>query len=187
MEIVRELLPGAFLLRYNVFEDDRGLTSIPFHGAEFNHCTGQKFNISQTILSKSGRNCLRGMHYQDSSSPVAKIVSCLSGKIQDVIVDLRQASPAFGEWVCVELCYNDGLQVYIPAGMAHGYLTLNDWSAVFYLQEGLYNSEASCILTWNDPIVNIGWRLNEDDPLNISDRDRNCGISFEQYKRVPQF
>lgn len=187
MEIVEELLPDVFLLRYNVFEDDRGSTAVPFHGIEFSRCAGREFNISQTLLSKSSRNCLRGMHYQDSSAPVAKIVSCLSGKIQDAIVDLRQTSPTFGQWVCVELSFNDALQIYIPAGMAHGYLTLSDSSTVFYLQEGLYNSEASCILAWNDPDVNIEWLLNENTPLDMSDRDRNQGISLEQYKHDPQF
>lgn len=187
MEIVKEFLPGAFLLKHDAFEDSRGSTAVPFHIEEFFRCTGRNFNISQTLLSKSNRNCLRGMHYQDNSAPVAKIVSCLSGEIQDVIVDLRQASPTFGEWVSINLRHNDVLQVYIPIGMAHGYLTLSYSSAVFYLQEGLYNAEASCILSWNDPDVNIEWLMNEHDSPNISERDQNQGISFREYEKNPQF
>jgi dTDP-4-dehydrorhamnose 3,5-epimerase len=187
VEIVKEFLSGALLLKYSAFEDERGLTSVPFHGTEFSRCADRYFVISQTLLSKSSRNCLRGMHYQDSSAPVAKIVSCLSGKIQDVIVDLRQASPTFGQWACVELSFDDATQIYIPAGMAHGYLTLSDTSTVFYLQEGFYNSEASCILAWNDPDVNIKWLLNENTTPDMSDRDRNQGISLADYKHNPQF
>ncbi|MHC4196271.1 MAG: dTDP-4-dehydrorhamnose 3,5-epimerase family protein, partial [Planctomycetota bacterium] len=143
MKIVRELFPGTFVLEYNVFKDNRGLTTAPFHELNFIRCIGHGFSISQTLLSESLANCLRGMHYQNNSAPISKIVSCLSGKIQDVVIDLRQKSSTFGQWASVELCHNDAFQIYIPVGVAHGYLTLSDSSLVFYLQEGFYDPEAS--------------------------------------------
>jgi dTDP-4-dehydrorhamnose 3,5-epimerase len=177
MEIIKALLPGVLLIKTPEFKDNRGSLSVPFNTIEFFNATGNQFGVTQTMYSISKPDVLRGLHYQDISHPVAKIVSCLKGRILDVIVDLRSYSPSFGKWASIELSGDDQLQVFIPAGTAHGFLSLDD-SVVFYYQQGLYDSESSRILSWDDKRLNIDWII--DNPI-LSERDRNNGHSFDWY------
>jgi dTDP-4-dehydrorhamnose 3,5-epimerase len=188
MEVVQELLPGVFVLKGKRFEDQRGALSVPFDAEKFRKCTGQPLFVSQTMHSTSGRGVLRGLHFQSNTAPVAKLVSCLKGTIYDVIVDLREKSLSYGSWVSVELSELNRLQVYAPAGTAHGYLSLTD-SEVFYYQEGDFSPESSCILAWDDPTLKIKWpiSLKTGNGVILSDRDRYGGISWETYKSAPMF
>jgi dTDP-4-dehydrorhamnose 3,5-epimerase len=153
MKVTQELLPGVFVIEYPNFEDRRGSLGIPFNATEFEGATGRPFVVSQTMHSVSKKNVLRGLHYQDATAPVAKLISCHRGKIYDVIVDLRDRSQSFGCWVAIELSGDDFRQIYAPPGTAHGYLSLTEGSEVFYYQDGEYNPGAACILRWDDPYL----------------------------------
>jgi dTDP-4-dehydrorhamnose 3,5-epimerase len=184
MEIVQELLPGVFVLKPQIFGDNRGSLSVPFEAKALEYCVGRPFNVAQTMCSISRKNVIRGLHYQNANAPVAKLVSCARGVIYDVIIDLRRKSSFYGEGACIELSPADGYQVYVPVGCAHGYLSLTDRSEVFYYQDGLYSPEASKILAWNDPDLAVNWPVKQ--PI-LSDRDRTQGGSWQDYKRNPIF
>lgn len=119
------------------------------------------------------KGTVRAFHFQQSPHEQAKLVSCVSGKIWDVMVDLREDSPTRHQWVGTELSAGDGKSLYIPAGCAHGFATLEDNSTVAYLIEGDYVAEASCVLRWNDPTLNVPWPVKN--PI-LSEKDRNAPL-----------
>ncbi len=111
---------------------------------------------------------LRGFHFQKSPYGQAKLVSCVSGKALDVIVDLRRDSSSFGNWHATELEAASGKSIYIPAGCAHGFLTLEPNTTIAYLIEGEYLPQAGRVLRWNDPKLAVAWPVT--DPI-LSDKD----------------
>jgi dTDP-4-dehydrorhamnose 3,5-epimerase len=182
MKIIQELLPGVFVLRSQKFQDERGFLSIPFNAKNLPNRIGQ-FQIAQTMYTVSNKSVLRGLHFQDHTSPIAKLISCTSGAIYDVVVDLRRQSKTFGQWAGIHLDETDTLQVFAPVGIAHGFVALVEFSGVFYYQAGDYNAETSCILSWDDPDLAIEWTIR--DPI-LSDRDRG-GMSWQTYIKNPIF
>lgn len=105
------------------------------------------------------RGTLRGMHLQAPPQPQAKLVRCLAGAIWDVAVDLRGGSPTYGRWVAAELTAAGGEQLYVPAGFAHGFLTLTDNAEVGYKASGYYAPECEIGVAWDDPDLAIAWPL----------------------------
>lgn len=184
LDIIDEPLGGVFVLEQTKFNDDRGFLTVPFHAEKISQLTGIPFEISQTMYSRSRLGVLRGLHYQDNTKPVAKLISCIRGEVFDVIVDLRTRSKTFGKWIGMRLSEYDTFQIYAPIGTAHGFLSLSEQSDVFYYQQGAYSPEASCIMTWNDPDLAINWPAED---LIISARDRTQGISWQAYKANPMF
>lgn len=184
MEVIQELLPGILVLKSPTFADNRGWLEIPFHRKEFEQATGEDFRVSQTIWSLSARHVIRGLHYQSAAAPVAKIVGCTMGVVYDVMVDLRQESETFGDWIGYQLSPADDHHLYIPAGFAHGYASLSSQSGLFYYQQGYYNPDESRILAWDDPTLGIRWPVQN--PI-LSERDRTQGISWADYLNDPEF
>lgn len=184
MEIIKELLPGAFLLEYPRFDDDRGYLSIPFNRGGFARNLFFPFRVDQVMYSVSYLNVLRGLHYQDRSAPVGKFIYCTDGIVYDVLVDLRSKSKTFGQWVGIELIGSDNNVVLAPVGVAHGFLSLRYRSKVFYHQSGGYEPSAYHTLAWDDPDLAIDWPI-KGKPI-LSEQDQN-GISWQEYKRNPAF
>lgn len=116
-------------------------------------------------------NVMRGLHFQIAPAPQAKLVTCLQGRILDVAVDIRQGSPTFGHHVSVELSGATGQQLYVPAGFAHGYLTLTPDCHVQYKVSHYYDGPAERALAWNDPGLGIDWPIAEDAVI-LSDKDK---------------
>jgi dTDP-4-dehydrorhamnose 3,5-epimerase len=183
MKIIKELLPDVFVLENEKFTDNRGFLSVPFNAGEIQKFIGP-FPVSQTMYTVSGKSVLRGLHFQDHTSPISKLISCVNGLIYDVVVDLRHTSETFGKWAAVFLDGSDTLQVFAPIGVAHGFVSLAEFSSVFYYQAGDYSSEASCILSWNDPDLAIEWPVRN--PI-LSNRDETQGISWKTYIENPAF
>ena len=117
------------------------------------------------------RGVLRGLHFQIAPFAQAKLVSCLSGKILDVAVDLRTGSASFGQHVSVELSAKSGQQLYIPAGFAHGYLTLTEDCHVQYKVDAYYDRDSQFGLAWDDPKLGIDWMLGDQSPT-LSEKDQ---------------
>ncbi len=131
---------------------------------------GLNSNLVQCSISLNSRKgTLRGMHYQVAPFAEAKVVRCTAGAIYDVVLDLRQQSPAFKHWFAAELSAQNHLSLYIPEGCAHGFLTLTDASEVLYQMSEFYHPEAGRGVRWNDPAFQIAW---PDKVEVISDRDR---------------
>lgn len=117
------------------------------------------------------KGVLRGLHFQIAPSAQGKLVSCLKGAIYDVAVDLRHGSPTFGQHVALEMSADTGQQIYIPAGFAHGYLTLTEECHVQYKVSAYYNASSERGLAWDDPALAIKWPLADKTPL-ISEKDK---------------
>lgn len=112
---------------------------------------------------------VRGLHFQRPPSAQAKLVACLVGRIQDVIVDIRAGSPTFGRAVSIELS-DDGTQLFVPEGFAHGFVTLTEATLVAYKVSRPYDPAAEGGIAWNDPVLGVDWRLAEAGPV-VSDKD----------------
>jgi dTDP-4-dehydrorhamnose 3,5-epimerase len=183
MKIIKELLPGCFVIQNQIFKDSRGSLSVPFSTNEFSKSIGQPFELSQTMYTLSEKSVLRGLHYQNHVSPISKLISCTNGSIYDVIVDLRHNSETFGQWRGIHLNEKDNIQIFAPVGIAHGFVSLITYSGVFYYQAGDYNLDASCVLSWDDCDLAIEWPVKA--PI-LSDRDGK-GISWKTYAKSPVF
>ena len=148
---------GAYLIEQERHKDDRGFFTRQFcHKELANHCID--FDIKQCNLSGNERKgTLRGMHYQKEPYPEIKIVSCMNGRVYDVIVDLRKRSSTYLKWCSVELSARNGLSVYIPPGVAHGFQTLEDHSIVYYQLGEFFMPEYYAGFRCDDPRLDIVW------------------------------
>lgn len=159
-----------------IFSDERGYFFESFRD-ETLISSGVKIDFVQDNESCSSKNVLRGLHFQRPPREQAKLVRAVNGSILDVVVDIRKNSPAFGKHFSVILSARNHKMLYIPAGFAHGFLSLEDNSVVTYKCSGYYNKESEVTLLWNDDGLNIEWGITE--PL-VSVKDRQ-GISFRNF------
>lgn len=180
--IIQTGLPDLVIVEIDYFQDERGFFIESWHKRDF-AAAGLDLEFVQEGHSRSGRNVLRGMHYQDMSAPMGKLVRCTVGAIFDVAVDLRVRSPTFGKWFGIELSAENKKQLYVPVGFAHGFVTLTDVAEVQYKQTGYYTPSAEGTLAWNDPDVGITWPISS--PI-LSKRDQN-GMSLKDYLKNPAF
>ena len=162
-------LAGSFLVELEQIEDERGFFARSWCAEEFKK-RGLNPNLVQCNISHNKlAGTFRGMHYQAEPHPEAKLVRCTRGKIFDVIVDIRPSSTTFKQWVGVELSAENRRALYIPEGMAHGFLTLIENTEVMYQMSEYYHPECSRGIRWNDPAFEIRW---PEDIKIISDRDK---------------
>ncbi len=169
LKITETPLAGAFIIKPDLIEDDRGFFARTFCENEF-RAAGLDPVIAQCNISfNRRRGTLRGMHYQIDPHEEAKLVRCTQGAIFDVIVDIREDSATRFNWYAVELCAENRLALYVPAGFAHGFQTLADDSEVLYQMSEFYHPESARGLRWDDPQVGIAWPIG--DPA-MSPRDR---------------
>ncbi|MDE3135996.1 MAG: dTDP-4-dehydrorhamnose 3,5-epimerase [Acidobacteriota bacterium] len=154
-------LEGVVLLRPRVFRDARGQFFESYHGAKFAGL-GIHDQFVQDNQSQSMRGTLRGLHYQ-LKHPQAKLCRAVQGEVLDVAVDIRLGSPNFGKWTGVVLSAENRLQIYIPAGFAHGFLALSESAEFLYKCSDFYDRDDEHGIRWNDPTLGIQW--NEASPL----------------------
>ena len=161
-------LQGPLRIEFEPRQDARGYFMRAFCARELkDHAVD--FRIAQINRSRTTRRgTLRGMHFQKEPHAEAKIISCLQGKIYDVLVDIRQDSPTYRKWISIELATEKNSAVYVPPGFAHGFETLEDECEVEYCMSEFYYPETSSGLRWNDPLLNIVWPIAS--PM-LSDRD----------------
>jgi dTDP-4-dehydrorhamnose 3,5-epimerase len=170
------VLSGAYLVSLEPHCDDRGFFARVFSMREFRE-RGLCFELTECSLSRNtSARTLRGMHYQREPHAETKLVRVVRGRIFDVIVDIRETSPARGKWFGVELSAENGMALYVPAGFAHGFLTLEEKTDVYYQISDTYMVAATTGFAWNDPSVGIAWPF---EPLVMSDADRRLP-PFEQ-------
>jgi len=163
-------IPGAFLVRPSRFEDERGFFARTWSREEF-EAQGLAGGLDHVSVSwNRRRGTLRGMHVQAAPFEEVKLVSCLRGAVHDVIVDLRPGSPTLHRWCSARLDPTDMTALYIPAGVAHGFLTLEDDSLVQYAICGLWSPDHARGIRHDDPAVGIEWPLA---PLVTNERDRS--------------
>lgn len=184
METVTRQTPldGVIEIEIDFFRDERGFFVESYHRRRF-ASLGLPDEFVQDNHSRSAARVLRGLHYQDMTAPMGKLVRCTQGAIFDVAVDLRVGSPTFGHWHGVELTAENMKQLYVPAGFAHGFVTLSEAAEVQYKCTGYYTPSAEGNITWNDPDIGIQWPVAE--PI-LSKRDSNAA-SLRQYQERPAF
>jgi dTDP-4-dehydrorhamnose 3,5-epimerase len=157
VNVVATALPGVVLIEPKVFGDARGLFFESFNEARFAPVLGPDIRFVQYNQSRSSRGVLRGLHYQVEPEPQAKLVRCVAGEIFDVAVDLRRDSVTFGQWTGARLSGTNHQQLWVPAGFAHGFLTLSESAEVLYKTAGFWNRTCERSLLWNDPAIGITW------------------------------
>ncbi len=161
-------LEGLVVVELESVEDERGSFARTFDSAAW-EARGMSARVLQCSLSRNlRRGTLRGLHFQVAPDEERKLVGCSSGAIFDVAVDLRAESPTFRRWFGLELSAANGSLLYIPAGFAHGFLTLTDDADVRYQMSDVYVADASRGVRWDDPAFGIDWPA---DPQVISARD----------------
>ena len=164
-------LKGAFVIEPEKHEDERGFFARSWCQKEFK-VHGLNPNIVQANIALSlQKGTLRGMHYQIRPYQEAKLVRCIRGAVFDVIIDLRPNSITYCEWLGVELSAESHAMLYVPEGFAHGYLTLENNTEVFYMVSQFYTPDSERGVRWDDPVFNIEWPETSD--LVISDKDQH--------------
>ena len=166
-------IEGAWLAESPVWSDDRGFFREWFKSEEVKDATGRDFGIEQANISLSSAGTLRGIHFSIASRGQAKWVTCVSGSIQDVIVDIRPDSKTFGQWIDVELEGNSGKAVLISEGLGHGFLALEDNTAVTYLLSTPFSPSEEFEIDPLDNEISISWRM-EASKLKISEKDKKA-------------
>jgi dTDP-4-dehydrorhamnose 3,5-epimerase len=163
-------LPGLFVIDIESVSDERGMFARCWCEDEFRQ-QGLVTQLSQCSLSfNKSKATLRGMHYQKMPNAETKVVRCTRGSIFDVAIDLRPESPSYKKWFGIQLSAENHKMLYIPEGMAHGFITLEPDTEVFYQISVPYAPESACGVRWNDPCFNIKWPMN---PTVISAKDSN--------------
>lgn len=162
-------LAGAYQIDLEKREDERGFFARSFCSKEFGERNlPQNFVQMNHSLSRTA-GTLRGLHYQLDPMAEVKLVRCIRGRIWDCILDLRPDSPTFGQWQGVELCAHLYNMLYVPKGFAHGFVSLENNSEVFYQVSQYYSADLERGVRWNDPAFAIQWPI---EPTIISERDR---------------
>jgi dTDP-4-dehydrorhamnose 3,5-epimerase len=161
-------IPGAYVLESPVWEDDRGYFREWFKWDDL-HAVGAAFPIQQANLSMSKRNVVRGLHYSIAPEGQAKLVTCAYGELDDVLVDVRMGSPAYGIVEVVHLSASEERSVLIPAGLAHGFCVTSDVGALTYLLSSPFNAEMELEINPFDKVLNIPWPLSDDAIVSAKD------------------
>ncbi|MCL1675658.1 dTDP-4-dehydrorhamnose 3,5-epimerase [Elizabethkingia meningoseptica] len=173
MKLIETPLKDCYVIEPNVFEDERGYFYEKYNEKKFEELTGLNGHFVQDNISKSSFGVLRGLHLQKGDHAQAKLVSCLEGRVWDIAVDVRENSPTFGQWYGMELSAENKLQFYVPRGFAHGFVVLSETAIFSYKCDNFYKKEAEGCVKYNDPDLNIDWKIAESDII-LSDKDQNA-------------
>jgi dTDP-4-dehydrorhamnose 3,5-epimerase len=150
-------IDGVFVIEPRVFGDARGFFMESFNQRQFNDAVGADVAFVQDNHSRSAKGVLRGLHFQKAPHAQGKLVRVAAGAVFDVAVDIRRDSPTFGRWVGVELSADNHRQLWIPAGLAHGFLVLSDTADFLYKTTDYYAPQAEGAVRWDDPDLAIAW------------------------------
>ena len=169
MKATATAIPDVLILEPKVFGDERGFFFESFNQKAFNQATGLALNFVQDNHSRSSKGVLRGLHYQ-LQQPQGKLVRVTRGAVFDVAVDIRRGSATFGQWVGVELSEHNQRQLWVPPGLAHGFVVTSESADFLYKTTDYYAPEHERCLLWNDPAIGIEWPLDGEPQLSAKDR-----------------
>lgn len=177
MKAMRTAIPDVWLLEPTLLGDERGFFFESYNRKVFREATGVDPVFVQDNHSKSVRGVLRGLHFQLAPRAQGKLVRVVQGEVFDVAVDIRKDSPTFGRWSGTVLSASNRLQLWLPPGLAHGFLTLSETAESLYKTTDYYAPELERCIRWNDPALAIDWPLRGA-PI-VSARDA-AGMSLAQ-------
>jgi dTDP-4-dehydrorhamnose 3,5-epimerase len=162
-------IAGLVIVEPTVFKDSRGYFFESYNETVFRQ-NGIDTTFVQDNQSRSSYGVIRGLHYQQPPYAQAKLVRVLEGAILDVAVDIRKESPTYGQHFAIELTAENNKQLFLPEGFAHGFSVLSEIAVVLYKCNAFYNKASEGGILYNDPELNIDWRINESDAI-ISEKD----------------
>ncbi|MFA6312410.1 MAG: dTDP-4-dehydrorhamnose 3,5-epimerase, partial [Sterolibacterium sp.] len=168
MHVIPTAIAGVLLIEPKVFGDERGFFFESFNERAFAEATGMAPRFVQDNHSRSVRNTLRGLHYQIRQAQ-GKLVRVVAGEVFDVVVDLRRSSPTFGRWIGERLSAENKKMMWIPAGLAHGFSVLSEYSDFLYKTTDYWAPQHERTLLWNDPDLGITWPLTSEPILAAKD------------------
>ena len=171
MNLIKTTLDGLVLFKSTIIKDNRGYFMESYHQKNINKLIG---NVSfvQDNESESTKGVLRGLHFQNPPYTQAKLVRCLKGSVLDVVLDLRKDSKTYGIFETISLTEENKNQLFIPKGFAHGFIVLSKSAIFSYKVDNYYNSDSESGIIWNDPDLNIDWRINKAEII-VSEKDKN--------------
>ena len=159
MQIENTSIEGCFIIKPSVYEDERGVFFESFNQQKFEELTGLAIDFVQDNQSISKEGVLRGLHFQRGEYAQAKLVRVIKGEVMDVAVDLRPDSSTFGKHVSVILNETNNLQLFIPRGFAHGFITLSEEAIFAYKCDNYYNKPSESGIIYSDPDLDIDWKI----------------------------
>jgi len=171
MKVTHLSIPEVVLLEPKVFGDDRGFFFESFNLKKFEDATGQSPVFVQDNHSKSSRGVLRGLHYQLPPRAQDKLVRVVQGKVLDVAVDIRKNSPTYGQWAGAVLSGENKKQMWVPAGFAHGFITLSETAEFLYKTTDYYSPENERCIKWDDAELGIDWQYDEEPLISLKDQE----------------
>ena len=177
MTFTEQNINGVWIIETVRHGDARGYFMESFKKAEFQAHVGE-VEFVQDNESVSTRGVLRGLHFQRNEWAQAKLVRVSRGRVIDVIVDIRKDSPTFGQHLAVELSEDNCRQLFVPRGMAHGFIVLSDIAQFQYKVDNVYAPQAEATLRFDDPVLGIEWPLPANE-LNLSEKDSH-GLSLSE-------
>jgi dTDP-4-dehydrorhamnose 3,5-epimerase len=169
MNLIKTKLDGLVVLKPNIFKDNRGCFMESYNQKNINKLLGN-VNFVQDNESKSYKGVLRGLHFQKPPMAQAKLVRCIKGEILDVALDLRKDSKTYGMFETTLLSEENKNQLFIPKGFAHGFVVLSQSAIVSYKVDNYYNPQSESGIIWNDPDLNIDWKINKKE-IRVSEKD----------------
>ena len=175
-------LVGLFRVERKVLTDSRGFFSRFFCADEFGEIGFNKTIVQMNHTLTKQKGAIRGMHFQYPPHTETKIVSCLQGKVMDIVVDIRKGSPTFLQWHAEILSAENKYSLYIPDGFAHGFQTLTEDCELFYLHSASYKPDTEGALNVFDPLLSIEWPL---EVTEISERDRHHPFLDSEFEGIP--
>jgi dTDP-4-dehydrorhamnose 3,5-epimerase len=159
MQVTRTAIEGVLIVEPKVFGDERGFFLESYNQRAFDAAVGQAVSFVQDNHSRSAKGVLRGLHYQRAPHEQGKLVRVTHGAVFDVVADIREGSPTFGQWVGVELTGANHKQMWIPPGLAHGFLVLTDSADFLYKTTDYYAPQHEGCVRWDDPTLAVAWPL----------------------------
>lgn len=172
MKLIETGLKGCFILEHDLYKDGRGIFHEAYNRKDFERLTGLKVDFVQDNMSISKKGVLRGLHFQREPHSQAKLIQVLKGEVLDVIVDLRKNSKTFGEYLKLRIKAPEGKSIFIPKGMAHGFLCLSEEVLFQYKCDAFYDPNSESGIVYNDPDLAIDWEYPENNII-LSDKDKN--------------
>ena len=168
MEVIQTEIPDVKIVQPKIYGDERGFFLETFEQKRYQEMLGINLDFVQDNHSRSQKNVLRGLHFQ-TKNPQGKLVRVVRGKVFDVAVDIRKDSKTYGKWIGVVLSEDNKTQLWIPPGLAHGFLVLSDIADFEYKCTNYYDPTSEACLLWNDPTVNINWPISTP---TLSEKDK---------------
>lgn len=181
MRAVQTAIPDLLVIEPEVFGDERGFFFECFNRRKFAELVGREVDFVQDNHSRSAKNVLRGLHYQ-IRHPQGKLVRVVQGAVLDVAVDIRRSSPAFGQYVAIELSAENKRMLWIPEGFAHGFVVLSETAEFLYKTTDYWFPEHERCISWKDPDLAIDWQLRGAPVLSAKDAQ---GKAFAEAETFP--